>query len=166
VQLLIIRHAIAVPHGTPGVPDEERPLTEEGVSRFRECSRGIAALVERPDALLTSPWRRARQTAEIAASAWGRCQAVDCPALAGGSFEEQATVLDRHSQDATVAVVGHEPYVSALLARLLGCPEAERLAFKKGGAALVDVSDRLADGGTLVFFLPPTALRKIGKGVD
>lgn len=164
--MLIIRHAIAVPHGTPGVPDEERPLTEEGVSRFRECARGIAALVARPDALLTSPWLRARQTAEIAAEAWGHCQAADCPALAGGAFEEQAAVLDHQSRDATVAVVGHEPHVSALLARILGCPEEERLAFKKGGAALVDVPGRLAGGGTLVFFLPPKALRKIGGGAD
>ncbi len=162
MQLLIVRHAIAVPHGTPGIPDERRPLTEEGITRFRECARGIATLVERPRALLTSPWLRARQTAEIAAEAWSRCEPADCQALAGGSFEEQAAVLDGYPKDATVAVVGHEPYVSCLLARILGCPEDERLAFKKGGAALVEVPGRLADGGTLLFFLPPKALKRIG----
>jgi phosphohistidine phosphatase len=163
MQLLIIRHAIAAPHGTAGSADDERPLTEEGKSRFRECARGIATLVERPDALLTSPLLRARQTAEIAAAAWGGCQAVACPALAGGSFEEQAAVLDRHPKDSTVAIVGHEPHLSALLARLLRCSDGERLAFKKGGAALVDVPGRLAGGGTLVFFLPPKALTRIGE---
>ena len=98
-----------------------------------------------PDVLLTSPWLRARQTAEIAAAAWGRCEAVETETLAGGSFEEQAEVLDRYPKDATVAVVGHEPHVSALLARILGCRDEERLAFKKGGAALVDVPGRLAE---------------------
>ena len=162
MQLLIIRHAIAVPHGTPGIPDERRPLTPEGEARFRECARGIAALVERPDALLTSPWLRARQTAEIAAAAWGRSELVESESLAGGSFEEQAEVIDRYPKDATVAVVGHEPHVSALLARILGCRDEDRLAFKKGGAALVDVAGRLADGGSLVFFLPPRVLKRLG----
>ncbi len=50
MQLLIIRHAIAVPSGTPGILDEQRPLTAEGEARFRECARGIATLVAPPDA--------------------------------------------------------------------------------------------------------------------
>jgi phosphohistidine phosphatase len=61
-----------------------------------------------------------------------------------------------------VAVVGHEPWVSELLARLLGTRHDARLAFKKGGAALVDVPGRLAGGGSLVWYLPPKVLRKLG----
>jgi phosphohistidine phosphatase len=61
-----------------------------------------------------------------------------------------------------VAVVGHEPHLSDLLARLLGSRHDDRLAFKKGGAALVDVPGRLAGGGQLVWFLPPKVLRKLG----
>jgi phosphohistidine phosphatase len=161
MQLIIVRHAIAVPRGTPGVPDEDRPLTPEGEQKFREAARGLARLVDRPDALLTSPWLRARQTAAIAADAWGGLEPKATAALAGGSFEEQAEVLDRYPGDATVAVVGHEPYVSELLARLLGTRRDDRVEFKKGGAALVDVPGRLAAGGRLVWFLPPKALRKL-----
>jgi phosphohistidine phosphatase len=161
MQLLIIRHAIAVPRGTPGIPDEDRPLTPEGEQKFREAAEGLAKLVDRPDALLTSPWRRARQTAAIAAAAWGRLEPEETAALASGSFEEQAAVLDRYPRDATVAVVGHEPWVSELLARLLGTRHDARLEFKKGGAALVDVPGRLAGGGSLVFYLPPKVLRKL-----
>ena len=161
MQLLIIRHAIAVPRGTPGMPDEERPLTPEGEEKFREAARGLARLVDRPDALLTSPWRRARQTADLAAAAWGRIEPAELAALAGGSFEEQAAALDRYPREATVAVVGHEPHVSALLSRILGSRQDERLGFKKGGAALVEVPGRLAGGGTLVWFLPPKVLRKL-----
>ena len=159
--LLIIRHATAVPRGTPGIPDEARPLTPEGELKFRETAKGIAALLDRPDALLTSPWLRAKQTAAIAAAAWSRVEPKETPVLAGGSFEEQAEVLDRYPKDATVAVVGHEPYVSELLARLLGSRHDDRLTFKKGGAALVEVPGRLAEGGRLLWFLPPKVLRKV-----
>ena len=161
MQLLIIRHAIAVPRGTPGIPDEDRPLTPEGEEKFREAAKGLAKLVGRPDALLTSPWLRAKQTAAIAAAAWGRLEPEETAALASGSFEDQAAVLDEYPDDATVAVVGHEPWVSELLARLLGTRHDARLEFKKGGAALVDLPGRLAGGGSLVFYLPPRVLRKI-----
>ena len=60
-----------------------------------------------------------------------------------------------------MAVVGHEPHVSDLLARLLGSRHDDRLTFKKGGAALVDVPGPLAGGGQLVWFLPPKVLRKL-----
>ncbi len=162
MQLLIIRHGIAVERGTPGVPDEDRPLTPEGEEKFAEAAKGLASVVGRPDALLTSPLLRAKRTAALAAAAWGRIEPKDTPALAGGSLEEQAAVLDRYPADATVAVVGHEPHLSALLARLLGSRHDDRLAFKKGGAALVDVAGRLDGGGQLVWFLPPKVLRKLG----
>ena len=161
MQLLIIRHAIAVDRGAPGIPDEERPLTPEGEEKFREVAKGLARIVDRPAALLTSPLLRAKQTAAIAAAAWGRIEPEDTPALASGSFEALAAVLDRHPGDATMALVGHEPHVSALLGRLLGSRHDDRLAFKKGGAALVEVAGRLAGGGRLVWFLPPKVLRRL-----
>ena len=161
MRLLVIRHATAVPRGTPGIRDEDRPLTPEGELKFREAAKGLAALVDRPDALLTSPWLRAKQTAAIAAAAWGRIEPKETAVLAGGSFEEQAEVLDRYPQDATVAVVGHEPYVSELLGRLLGSRHDDRLTFKKGGAALVELPGPLARGGTLAWFLPPKVLRRL-----
>jgi phosphohistidine phosphatase SixA len=52
--------------------------------------------------------------------------------------------------------------VSELVARLLGTSQDERLTFKKGGAALVEVPGRLAEGGSLVWYLPPKLLRKLG----
>jgi phosphohistidine phosphatase len=159
--LLIIRHAIAVERGTPGIPDEKRPLTPEGELKFREAAKGLALLVDRPHALLTSPWLRAKQTAAIAGAAWGRLEPKETAALAGGSFDELEAVLDPYPDDATVVVVGHEPWVSALLARLLGARHDDRLTFKKGGAALVDVPGRLAEGGSLAWFLPPKVLRRL-----
>ena len=159
MRLLIVRHAIALPRGTPGVPDAERPLTARGKSRFLSAARGIARVVPRPDALLTSPWKRARQTAEILAAAYGRLQPKDTPALASGSLEALARALSAHPQEATVALVGHEPWLSGLLAHLLGASEGGGLEFKKGGVALVEVEGRLEDGGRLLAYLPPKLMR-------
>lgn len=161
MRLLIIRHAIAVDRGTPDIADDERPLTRRGIRRFRSAAQGLARLVPRPDAIFTSPLLRARQTARIAARAWGGPKPEETGALAGGEFEEVAVTLSGFS-DETVVIVGHEPQLSAVLARLLGRAEPDRVVFKKGGVALLDVPGRLEDGGTLVFYLPPKVLRRIG----
>jgi phosphohistidine phosphatase len=161
MHLLIIRHAVAVPRGTPGIPDPERPLTPEGEKKFKKAAKGLARIVDRPDAILTSPWARARRTAEIAAAAWGGIEPRDTPALTGGDLDALQKALAGYGKDATVALVGHEPWLSGLLAHLLGTPHDERVAFKKGGAALVEVRASLADGGSLLFFIPPSVLREL-----
>jgi phosphohistidine phosphatase len=71
------------------------------------------------------------------------------------------TTLGRRPSDATIALVGHEPTLSMILARLLGASDSERLAFKKGGAALVDLPDGPSAGGQLVWFLKPKVLRAL-----
>lgn len=161
MRLLIIRHAVAVPRGAPDMEDDERPLTAKGRKRFRAAARGLAAVLERPDALLSSPLPRARQTADIAAKAWGKVSVTETPALAGGTFENLAVALAAYGPKDTVAVVGHEPDLSELLARLLGTPHADRLTFRKGGAALVNVPGPLQEGGTLVWFVTPRLLRAL-----
>jgi phosphohistidine phosphatase len=161
MRLLIVRHAIAVPHGTPEVPEEARPLTPRGDRRFREAARGLARICGRPDVLLSSPLVRARQTADIAAEAWGKVKVREEAALAGGSFEKIAAALDKHADKKLVAIFGHEPDVSSVVARLLGTSASERLTFKKGGAALVDVPGPMADGGALIWYLPPRVLRSL-----
>jgi phosphohistidine phosphatase len=161
MRLLIIRHAIALERGTAGMPDEERPLTEEGEQKFREAAKGLARIEERPTAILTSPWRRARETAEIAARAWGKIDPRPTKALCGGTLDDLQSEIDRFPKDATIAVVGHEPWLSELLAGLLGTHRCERVAFKKGGVALVEVPGRLSAGGTLAWSLPPKVLREL-----
>lgn len=151
-----------MPRGTPDIPDDERPLTRAGEKRFRRAARGLARVADRPDALLTSPLPRAARTAEVAAKAWGKVSPTDTPALAGGEVAEVFRAIEEHGADATVAVVGHEPQMSEILARLLGSAKADRLTFRKGGAALVDVEGPLAEGGRLVWYLTPRVLRELG----
>jgi len=164
MRLLIVRHGIAVAHGTPKVPEDERPLTSRGIERFRAAARGLARICRRPDVLLTSPLVRARQTADIAAKAWGKIEPVEERALAGGTFDQMAAAVDKYGDQRLVALFGHEPDVSGLVARLVGSSSSERFTFKKGGAALVDVPGKMAGGGALVWYLPPRILRAAGGG--
>ena len=161
MRVLIVRHAIAVERGAPGMSDDERPLTPEGERRFRKAARGLASLTRRPDVLLSSPLPRAHRTAEIAARAWGKLAVTDAAALEGGEFDEVARLLEEHREARLVALVGHEPSLSAILARLLGARDGERLTFRKGGAALVDLPGAPSEGGKLLWFLPPGLLRRL-----
>jgi phosphohistidine phosphatase len=161
MKLTIIRHGIAVASGTEGVPDDDRPLTKKGRRRFQDVASGLAAICERPDVLLTSPLCRAAETAAIVAEAWGDVTPTSEPVLAQGSIDQILAVLAQQASDQHVAIVGHEPTLSALLARLLGSRTGERFAFRKGGVAHLDVPGSLADGGRLEWFTRPRILRAL-----
>ena len=162
MKLMLVRHAAAVPRGTSGVSDDERPLTPEGKTKFVTAARGLARIAHRPDVWLTSPLPRARMTAEIAASAFTSLDLTIEPVLAQGDVDAIVTVLKSQAADTTVAVVGHEPVLGALLARLLGARLDHGFAFKKGGAALVDLPDGPAGAGRLLWFIEPKILRSLG----
>ena len=163
VKLLLIRHAIAVPRGTPGIPDDERPLSARGERRFRRAARGLARVARRPDVILTSPLPRALRTAEIVAKAWGRLEPEPQPALASGRVKAVLTLLAAQPRDAMIAIVGHEPHLSTLLARLIGTAKSERLTFRKGGAALVAIVGPPTHGGRLIWHLTPKLLRALAR---
>lgn len=163
MNLLLIRHAPAVRNGSAGIRDHDRPLTRRGRARFRRAARGLARIAGRPDVLLTSPLTRARATADIAAAAFKRVTPKIEPALGQDDVEMLVTALKKYRLDATVALVGHEPHLSALLAHLLGMHQGDdRFAFKKGGAALVHLPDGPSVPGQLRWFLKPRILRALG----
>src|SRR5215813_7750959 len=159
MKLLLLRHAIAVPADTSGIADEDRPLTSKGRKRFKRAARGLAEIVPTPDLLLVSPLLRARETAEIAEKAWG-LKATPEPLLAGGTPEALLAAVAGHSKLNVVVLVGHEPDLSQLLAHLIG-GNGERLPFKKGGAALVELDDDTTSSGRLIWFMPPRLLRAL-----
>lgn len=164
MRICLVRHAIAGERG-PAYPDDSlRPLTHEGAERMREAAAGIARLFS-PTLIVTSPYTRARQTADILASA--------CPASPPVEERDELATADAAALIAwanarsieEVAFVGHEPYISATLATLLtGDPAGVAAPFKKGAAALVTCHGRAAPGAaTLEWFLQPSALRAVGR---
>lgn len=167
MNLLIVRHGIAVDRGDPAYPwDDDRPLTPEGIHKFRIAARGLKEVAPKPDRILSSPLVRARQTAEILRDAVASdLDIVIEPHLEpGGDFGATAKALFT-LPDETIAIVGHEPHVSGFTAYLLsGADQHPSLLFKKGAAALVTFPGRLEPGaGTLQWLMQPGALRAVAR---
>lgn len=162
-QLYLVRHAIAEPRGSSWPDDSLRPLSEEGRRRFAAAAAGLAQFEGVPDRVLTSPYVRARQTAELLAAAGGPGVAVESFAWLEpvGSAAVPLAGLRKHARAARVAVVGHEPDLSIMAAALLGA--ARPVPFKKGAICRIDVTWGRATAGTLVWFLPPAVLRGLGR---
>lgn len=161
MDLLLIRHGIAAALAEGIETDAERPLTAKGAKRIGKVAERLARISGPPEAILTSPLLRARQTADSLARAWGRPSPTVAPALVGGDWDEIRQALDRFGNHATVALVGHEDWLSVLTARLLGSARHRAFAFRRGGVALLRIGRRRQARATLLWFIPPGVLRKL-----
>lgn len=164
IELFLVRHAVAAERGAAFPDDAARPLTPEGVERFRKAVAGLRALDVTLDLVLTSPYARARETAELlAAGLRPKPRLMTTESLAPGRRPAQVvSAVEQHLAGGTrwsrVALVGHEPDLGELAARLLGARGT--IAFKKGAVCRIDVDRALPGGpGTLRWFLSPAVLR-------
>jgi phosphohistidine phosphatase len=163
-QLFLIRHGIAEERGDAWPDDAKRPLSEDGIERFQKSARGLARLDVWIDVVLTSPLVRARQTAEIVASAFDpRPSIITIESLApGGSYASLVADLEKHGRKTRIALVGHEPGIGELGARLIGSRHS--FEFKKGAVCRIDVDEIPPVGpGDLRWFLTPKAMASIKK---
>ena len=157
MELYLVRHAIAGHADAARWPDDtERPLTEQGIARFRSAARGLAKIVPGVDRVLSSPWTRARETAEILQeSGWPAPQ--PCPEVSGDRSPAEAVGLLGNIEAASLAFVGHEPHLSSLASQLLtGDPGLVALELKKGGVVFLELADSTA---ALRWSLSPKILR-------
>ena len=164
-ELYILRHGIAVTRGAAGyAEDAKRPLTPEGKQKMREISEGLIRLGFAADWIVTSPLVRAVETAEIVGESLGSRVPLDfCDALRpGGSAEALITFLGKNAGRRRVLVVGHEPDLSELAARLMGAGRNAHLAFKKGGCCLITFTEFPPKSpGQLLWWLTPRVMRKL-----
>ena len=162
-ELYVLRHGIAVPHGTPDVPEDERPLTAKGRKRMRQIGRGLHRLDLEPDRIISSPLPRAWQTAEIVASELelsDRLEAAD----ALRADRDAAAIRDwlLTLQEPRLMIVGHNPTLSTLLGLLVtGRPDLPLCELKKGGIAALSTRD--GGGYTLDWIAPPRLLRRLSE---
>jgi len=163
-ELYLIRHGIAEERGDAWPDDAKRPLSEDGMARMRKSMRGLARMGVAIDVILTSPLVRTRQTAEIVAAALDpRPSIVAVDSLApDGAHAAMLADLEKHGRKTRIGIVGHEPGLGELAARLVGSRHA--IEFKKGAICRIDV-DELPPGGPgeLRWFLPPKFLRALKK---
>ena len=163
-QLFLIRHGVAEERGDAWPDDAKRPLSEDGIERFQRSARGLARLDVWIDVVLTSPLVRARQTADIVASAFDpRPSIITIESLApGGSYASLVADLEKLGRKTRIALVGHEPGIGELGARLIGSRHS--FEFKKGAVCRIDVDEIPPVGpGDLRWFLTPKVMASIKK---
>jgi phosphohistidine phosphatase len=173
MRLFFLRHGLAGDRETWTGLDAERPLTEEGRSELHDIARGLARLDFKLDGIVTSPFVRAAQTAEIVVPELGLRPLV-WPALASGfTLAALGPLLQAHRDMRRLMLVGHEPDFSDVVGRIVGGRTPASLMLKKGGCCRVDIAtervigagddgDKLAGRGALVWLLTPKQLAAIG----
>jgi phosphohistidine phosphatase len=165
MKLYIVRHAIAVPRGTPGIQDDERPLTEEGIRKMRQAAEGLQILDYVPELILSSPLIRARQTAEILLEAFGKnikMKTLEALAPSAGRKDLYRSIEPYEEKLKSLMLVGHQPSLGEMAGEIAwGSPDFF-IELKKGGACAIEL-ERLGEPpkGSLAALLTPSILRAL-----
>ena len=163
MEIYLVRHAAARERDPDRWPDDsERPLTPEGDEEFRLVARGLARVVPRVDAILSSPYQRAWRTAEILSELDSWPAPEPSPVLEPTLPPEKAALaLQDHAGASAVAVVGHRPGLHELAAYLLtGQSDGLKVGIEKGGVACLGFDGPVKPGaGELRWLLTPAFLR-------
>ncbi len=167
MDLYIVRHAIAVERGTPGYDDDsQRPLTDEGRKKMKKIVKGLRQLEIELDAILTSPYVRARDTADILASGLKLKDKVAFSdnLIPPGNFDQLIDeILEKYNVD-SLALVGHEPMLSSFIGLLMTGNPDTALTLKKGGVCLLSADDfRRERRATLRWLLTPAMMVELSK---
>jgi phosphohistidine phosphatase len=164
MEIWILRHAKAE-EGGPGTPDEERALTPAARRKMLDAAREIARLQPKFDAVLTSPLKRARQTAQPVARALDReDDLIETEALSPGA-DPSEILRELEKRGARRALlVGHMPHLGNLLGYLLTGRSNIEIDLKKGALARVEFEgDAPNPPGTLTLLLTSKDLSERAK---
>jgi phosphohistidine phosphatase len=166
MQLYIVRHGIAIDREDPKCPAEaERYLTEEGIEKTKQVAQGVVALGATADLLISSPYVRAMQTAEIFATELKyptqKIQRTDL-LLPGSEAALFYRELARDKQSTAIFCFGHAPQLDDLVATGIGLKH-QVTSLKKAGVALIELKRVSPPSGQLVWLATPKMLRKARK---
>lgn len=160
--LYIVRHGIAVDKADPKAPpDPERPLTAKGVQKTRAAALGLKEFGVKPDVLITSPYVRAAQTAEIFAEALGfptsKVRVTDTlkPPANPADFIKELS----HLKAKEVMCFGHAPHLDQLIAQMVGA-RGVFTELKKAGVASLERTG-MQSAWRLTSILTPKVLRQL-----
>ena len=164
MRLYLVRHGLAVDRLDPKCPtDAKRTLTPEGVKKTRKAMRGLKAMGVKPEAMFTSPYLRAVETAEIAADELGfpldkihSTESLKPGATPSELFKELAKLRADE-----VMCFGHAPHLDLAIGYALGGRSAVT-ELKKAGVACLELQKVTAGGGVLVWLMAPKTLRDLG----
>jgi len=160
MEIYILRHGIAVDRGTPGFKkDSDRPLTKEGEEKMHQIADTMLGMGLKFDLILSSPYLRAEQTAQIVADTLDR-EVTLTKTLApdANALELIAEINDEKPH--SVLLVGHEPDLSRLISVLVCGTSDSSFELKKGGLCKL-TAETITFGrcATLNWLITPKHLR-------
>jgi phosphohistidine phosphatase len=140
MDLYLIRHAIAVDEFED---DSQRPLTDKGRKKMRQIAKGLRALGVEFDLILSSPYARARETAEILAEVFKMKSEIKFSdhLVPAGDLNLLISELNEISDVDSIALVGHEPFLTALIGLLVSDNVSVDITLKKGGVCRLSADD-------------------------
>ena len=162
--LYFLRHAIAVPRGTVGIPEPDRPLTDKGRTRMVRAVKGFRSLNWEFDALLSSPLLRAFQTAELVRDYLSLNLEIEIEETLRpeGKLSDLLKKL-RQRPEQNILLTGHEPAMSSWIEDLLGCGMTGSIRMKKGALCHLHLDLSSDPPETeMLFLLPPRFARNLG----
>jgi len=160
MNFFILRHGIAAEPGTPGIKtDAERPLIPKGEQRLRAAAAAMEKMGLSFDAIISSPYLRAKQTAEIVAKYFKlqkNLMFLD-DLIPGGNPQALIRQLNGlKPAPENILLVGHEPYLSRLIALLSSGSPTATIEMKKGGLCKLEVEElEYGHCATLAWLLTP-----------
>ena len=164
IEVILVRHAIAFERDRARWADDRlRPLSPEGKKKFRRAAAGIAAWLPKVDRMFSSPLVRARETASLLTTIAGWPAATEVEELTPESTPASVLAMLRTQTAKRIALVGHEPGLSALLSLCIDATGTHLpVTMKKGGIACISFASGIRAGrGTLNALVTPQVLRKI-----
>lgn len=151
MHLYLLRHADA---DTVAPSDDLRFLSEKGMMQANRVARFCDAHNIHPQHILSSPLRRAHQTAAEVAGLL-KSELITVRWLACGATPEVILErLDEYKAAASVMLVGHEPDFSVLAAKLIGARPHDSIHIRKASLTLIDIPELIAGTGRLEFSIP------------
>ena len=164
MDIFILRHGIAVEPGTPGYEnDSDRPLIPKGERRLRSAAAAMEKFNLSFDLILSSPFVRARETAEIVAGELKlkrRIEFFDGLVPGGNPKALIHTLNELKPAPENVLLVGHEPYLSRLISLLVSVgADATAIEIKKGSLCKLEVGElRHGQCARLAWLLTPSQM--------
>lgn len=157
MKLYLMRHGLAGDSTTWEGPDDERPLTSKGRKRLADSAKTMKKLGLDFDWILTSPLKRAYQTAKIVADELKMGNILREEPRLGPGFDADKllAILQEYPGVQSLLLVGHEPGFSTTASHLTG---GSRLVCKKGSLVRIDLEEPLSLQGELVWLIPPALL--------
>lgn len=166
MELILIRHGIAEDRETfmkKNLEDHMRPLTLKGRKRMQKVCIRLRDFVSDVDLIVTSPFVRSRQSAQIVSSVYTGKRIVEIPELVPHcppqAFIKWLRVQGRSYR--RILAVGHEPHLSTFLGLMLAGKTERFIDFKKSGIVAIRLeSFANAEVGRaqLLYSLPPKFL--------